>query len=333
MLLQLDTDTEVNRDHDFDRVRATFSVHWPEAKLADINHIGSCDNDIYLVSLVDPVVASTKNISRVAIRYPVLSISERPHQHNSEHQAWVSRQWEKCGVPVPVVLKVSNEHDFLIEEAIDGKELALFPNEVVNKLWPKVGEYLKDMHQVKTSLFGHFSSSPGVGTKNTWLDFIDELFLARLNVIHTEGVWQDDFYNRILSVYNKHKNYLLNFSDPGLIHGDINQTNVFAVEDGAEVRVSGIIDFSDCISGDQLYDLGGLLIEASVKEDPQWENIEMVLKGYGPLTPHQEELVKFYALVVTVYYLCEDMEVRKKRIPKYTRKAEVLLSWMNRVRT
>jgi hypothetical protein len=108
-----------------------------------------------------------------------------------------------------------------------------------------------------------------------------------------------------------------------------------------QCRITGIIDFSDCISGDQLYDLGGLLIEASVKEDPNWDNILLVLQGYGffliatladaqgALTSQQEELVKFYALVITVYYLCEDMEVRKKRIPKYTRKAEVLLGWMS----
>lgn len=48
----------------------------------------------------------------------------------------------------------------------------------------------------------------------------------------------------------------------------------------------------------------------------------------GALTPDQEELVKFYALVITVYYLCEDMEVRKKRVQKYTRKVEVLLGFL-----
>lgn len=37
-----------------------------------------------------------------------------------------------------------------------------------------------------------------------------------------------------MAVYNKHKDYLTNFAEPGLIHGDVNQTNVFAVEDGAK---------------------------------------------------------------------------------------------------
>jgi hypothetical protein len=64
-----------------------------------------------------------------------------------------------------LVIKASNEHDFLIEEAIDGKELgtelfespsffaALYPQAVVDSLWPKVGEYLNQMHRVKTQLY------------------------------------------------------------------------------------------------------------------------------------------------------------------------------------
>jgi hypothetical protein len=60
MLLQLDTDTVVNREHDYNRVRATFSAHWPEASIGVITHIGSCDNDIYLVDLTESVPASDK---------------------------------------------------------------------------------------------------------------------------------------------------------------------------------------------------------------------------------------------------------------------------------
>lgn len=59
----------------------------------------------------------------MAVRYPVLPLGQRPHQHNAEHQAWVGNQWSKLNIPVPLVIKASNEHDFLIEEAIEGKEL------------------------------------------------------------------------------------------------------------------------------------------------------------------------------------------------------------------
>lgn len=60
MLLQLDTDTEVNREHDYDRVRETFRQHWPQVSLADITHIGSCDNDIYLASLTEATAVNNK---------------------------------------------------------------------------------------------------------------------------------------------------------------------------------------------------------------------------------------------------------------------------------
>ncbi len=60
MLLQLDTDTVVNREHDFDRVRSTFASHWPEASIAEITHIGSCDNDIYLVELGETIKSCSK---------------------------------------------------------------------------------------------------------------------------------------------------------------------------------------------------------------------------------------------------------------------------------
>lgn len=73
-----------------------------------------------------------QSIARVAVRYPVLPVQERPKQHNAEHQAWVSEQWEKYGIPVPLVLKVSNQHDFLIEEAIEGTELGMKPIFIIN---------------------------------------------------------------------------------------------------------------------------------------------------------------------------------------------------------
>lgn len=60
MLLQLDTDTVVNREEDLERVRNTFKVHWPEVSVGEITHIGSCDNDIYLASLVEPVTVKNK---------------------------------------------------------------------------------------------------------------------------------------------------------------------------------------------------------------------------------------------------------------------------------
>jgi RIO-like serine/threonine protein kinase len=39
-----------------------------------------------------------------------------------------------------------------------------------------------------------------------------------------------------MAAYNKNKDYLTNFSEPGLIHGDVNQTNVFATENGDNYR-------------------------------------------------------------------------------------------------
>lgn len=50
------------------------------------------------------------------------------------------------------------------------------------------------------SRFGHFSETPGVGTKDKWIEFIDDLFISRLNIIHKDGVWDDAFYNRSVSL-------------------------------------------------------------------------------------------------------------------------------------
>lgn len=80
------------------------------------------------------------------------------------------------------------------------------------------------------------------------MEYIDELFIQRLDIIHKEGVWDDAFYNRfgftlecfshgrVKAVYDKHHDYLRNFSSPGLIHGDVNQTNVFTTQEASKYR-------------------------------------------------------------------------------------------------
>jgi len=265
------------------------------------------------------------------VRVPAQPKDVRPPQHNPEHQRWVLDQYQLQGIPVPLALYCDNHDDFLIESCVEGKEVVHLAPHIVQSSYVEIGRHLKDMHKVRTKKFGHFGPEPGVGTDESWYAFLKHFFINRLNIIESSGTWDHELCERIRAVTAKLQNYFETFSHPCLVHGDMNTSNVFLDEVNGNWQVSGIIDFADALSGDPLFDLGGLLLEIHIytQIEPLWSDLKEVLEGYGALTAQEEELVKFYALVLSVFYLCEDNEVRVKRIELYTAKVKALLAMMN----
>jgi len=329
-LAQLATDTSVDKETDWKRIEGLLRSHWPDLpKILSHQFIGSCDNEIYILELETPVKTSQgEPFHKIVVRIPATEKSERPEQHNPSHQSWVLGQYAEKGVPVPLEIFCSVDHDFLIESCIRGKEMVHLSSHITPNAYIEIGTCLKDMHKVKTKKFGDFGPVPGEGTEDTWLAYLDKLFYRRFTIIKESKLWDEDMCTKIDQVYASKKEYLQNFNDPSLVHGDMNTSNVFLEEKDGHYHVSGIIDFADSISGDPLYDLGGFMLEIHIKTqiEPKFSDLDDLLKGYGALDPTQEEMVKFYSLVLIVYYLVEDLEIRQKRIRLYTAKAKAVLA-------
>lgn len=164
-------------------------------------------------------------------------------------QSWAFNEWNKLGVPVPKIIKVTD--DYLIEELIEGKDIdesELATNQLEQILF-ELGKHTKVMHTVKTTGFGYIKI-PGIGSKESWREFLEPDF---------KGTLIDNVKHNILSIhdsqiaeelFDQFSNYL-DIEFPRLIHADLKQDNIMIL-DG---KLSGIIDASDAMSGDVYYDL------------------------------------------------------------------------------
>jgi len=83
--------------------------------------------------------------------------------------------------------------------------------------------------------------------------------------------------------------------EPVLLHADVTWDHVFALRDGEGIRLSGLIDFGDAMSGHPLYEFGAPLLYMCFGEpDLTWS----LLSGYGlPRSPGTARSVLAYSLL------------------------------------
>ena len=117
-------------------------------------------------------------------------------------------------------------------------------------------------------------------------------------------------------LYSRHRDYLVEFNEPRLLHGDLCSDNVIvslvAATEGGEVaeegrdrrvyELSGIVDFCDVITGDPLYDFAEIL---GITAD--WKDMRGLLEGYGRnLTEADMQVVHLYGAFLCVYFMVHD---------------------------
>lgn len=180
-------------------------------------------------------------------------------------ERWALKQCGKKNIPVPKVLafdtvqtKLSHPCQYLLVERIPGKpleellhlKLHLLRRKEVKDYLKETGYLLSKIHTIKTGGFGPLKSK-GKGSFNSWKEFLLRHTNTRLlNYLLENKVIDESSKKRIFDIFNSEKTYL-ELKSPVLLHGDFSYDHVF-INKG---KISGIIDFEDCISGDPLYDL------------------------------------------------------------------------------
>ena len=196
-------------------------------------------------------------------------------------QSWAFKEWKKLGVPVPDIIVV--DENYIIEELIQGNDIDetdLTKNQMEQVLL-ELGKYTHLMHTVNTRGFGYLME-PGIGSKESWREFIEPDFKGTLIENEKHKLISKDELRIAEDAFDNNSHYL-DIDYPKLIHADLKQDNIM-IKNGI---LSGIIDASDAMSGDQYYDLA--VIRYSYGKDL----FETFLKVYGQI---DENRLVFYLL-------------------------------------
>lgn len=223
-------------------------------------------------------------------------------------QAWVCKKWKQLGVAVPEPLIIRKS--YIIETYIDGNDLSTTQLTMKQKynFFMALGKQLKKMHSVKTKNFGYFKKEM-VGKYSNWHSFIGEDFLRNIELCLKKNRINKNWANKLMKYYQENKDYLKKFNKPKLLHADLSKDNLMVKNGG----FSGIIDAADALSGDPLYDIGGIFYEFQDKK-----SIDIIEKTYGTV---DRKLVKFYALTGKVWLLSV---LKNKEADKIKHKLNVL---------
>jgi len=154
-------------------------------------------------------------------------------------------------------------HAILIIEYIDGREP--IGNELDSENFhEKIKTFLDSIHDIPTKEYGWFDQKL-IGKNSSWHDFlinIDNLSITLNSKLLSK--------NNIDWVLNKLVSECTDNFEPVLLYGDLKQENIL-IKNGSLY----IIDFENCFSGHQYYDIGiGLFFISQI-----WKYLHVYLKG------------------------------------------------------
>jgi aminoglycoside phosphotransferase (APT) family kinase protein len=202
------------------------------------------------------------------------------------HEAWALEKWYSQGIKVPKIYHA--EPCIIIEEFIDGLDLEemKLSQEEYKKLYFEIGAQIKKMHSVKTKNYGFFNEY-GIGQFESWHEFLENDFMENLNTICDKNLITEELKKEMIEYFESRKD-CLNYSDPRLLHSDLAENNIIVSQKN---KLKGIIDASDSISGDPMYDLAIMYYNNQ-------KRFRFMAEGYGKENINMNK-IKFY----TFYHL------------------------------
>ncbi|KAN0041491.1 hypothetical protein ACTFIV_004032 [Dictyostelium citrinum] len=294
------------------------------------------------------------NEEKIIIRIPkLLGDEDCPIMHTPMMQAELLKvlkemKFNEIDTMVPNLL--SNDHQFVIESYIPSQDLSeLFskPSQMndiqIKQVFTKIGTILKRIHSKSTpNGYGSLKNIQLEGSLSNWNDYFEVDFIKQfdtmeinieiMNTSNNNNNYKfrdrDEVINCLKQFYYNHvKPYLLEFNKPTLVHADLCSNNIRinkCKNNNDDIKVTGIIDFADSISGDGLYDIGRIL--SHVYGD--WRFIEAIEIGYcensSTFKQTQLKMIIFYALSFCCWLL--DISNTEDDILKYN---QILSSLLN----
>jgi aminoglycoside phosphotransferase (APT) family kinase protein len=181
--------------------------------------------------------------------------------------SWVQNTLERHGLPGPPVERVDFSRstlpfDFELLRQIPGRPLKGYEDPETQAMEPALlaawGRYLAGLHTIPTQRFGLLDvrslvdapAAPGRGLHARWRHYLELNLADHLAICRAIGAISSAEQRRIEVLFDRFHERL-EPAAPGLLHGDPGHHNVFT--DG--VRITGVIDWEDALSGDPVFDL------------------------------------------------------------------------------
>ena len=170
--------------------------------------------------------------------------------HHLKAHVFAFSVWKKKDIPVPNIIAYGT--DFVIETKIQGMDLSKTKLTDAQKklLIRDIALNLKKMHSIKTKKYGYINDS-GIGEFSSWKTVMQKYISKRMDSLNKNSLVSIDM-KRSINNYLKNNMKYIELSSPRLIHKDVNAGNIM-IYDG---KFSGIIDASDAMSGDPMFDVG-----------------------------------------------------------------------------
>eukprot|EP01133_Synstelium_polycarpum_P004088 gene4088-4766_t len=242
--------------------------------------------------------------------------------NHADMQQTAMQMLRDANLPVPQSIAIGRQ--YLVETYMpeyDLNELFQLPSMISDRqcldIFKQVGVILKSLHGVKFKGYGELTRQESTGQLqgvfNNWSEYFDRDYPLQVIAIAKRHLFNqttcdqlymthDQLIEYMAVIYDRIRPHLLSFDDPSFLHTDLCNNNIrVSIASGSidnladlNVKVNGIIDFADAISGDGLYDIGRMLSHAR----GDYRFVDAIAAGYfnSPITAHQKEMIIFYAL-------------------------------------
>lgn len=218
---------------------------------------------------------------RIVIRINNTSVGD--HYFEVEHlvyQTLIKKKIQSCKVHAVEKRGRHFPYDFIIlDRLLVGDLEALLEKGYYSKkqevgLVVKSGALLRKIHRIPTKNYGFFDPGAAdkgkfVGIKHSWEDYLFTALKENVGSMVKLGYISSKKARDISKAMAGYKNFLQDVK-PVLLHGDYCDHNIIVSGE----RITGVIDWTDCMSGDYLHDIA---FWASFYPK---ERLDIFLKGY-----------------------------------------------------
>jgi aminoglycoside phosphotransferase (APT) family kinase protein len=204
------------------------------------------------------------------------------------------------GLPTPSILgsddsKALLPQNYLLMTMLQGQRLAhvapSLSDRQLRDIYFQMGTLLAKVHAITLDAFGYITTCviASHATNEAYMRFQFQKKLAELDAHGGDA----SLRRRVEEYVARHGELLTHAETPVLCHDDYHEGNVLVAEEGANWRVTGIIDVENAVAGDPLLDIAKTDYYAIKAHAAKREGF---LAGYGRLPVHWHKRVQMYKL-------------------------------------
>jgi Ser/Thr protein kinase RdoA (MazF antagonist) len=275
----------------FPDIRKIIKSTWPDAKVVSITEFSEGYNNL------------AYNVCLKSGNYVVKIIKLKGFEKYLLKQNKIRTLIKKKYKNFPIAKIIKSDYTkkiidelYIILEYIEGNSLQTVYKKVPNKdeVYQGIGELYGQLHTIKLEEYGELDENLHLlKTYESWYTHNTTNILKNLKIAKEQKLMSAKTLKICEDFLKKNKGILKKEIGPRLCHGDASDTNILLKNDGAEYKVSGIIDFEFSRSSGVVHELFSGLRGLERKFMHKDKLVEGYLK-YSKLPKNWEKLALFY---------------------------------------